>query len=184
MNYENLSLYNQWLDFQKQCLEKLLTDISGKNNDEISFLYFEYYLRVLPSVKYEVFNSNELLKNPLYDKFKNVIDKIISDAKSGISLKPYLSKGIKKITKPDKMLNDWGIVHFHLGDSINSDGFIKRTGELLFAYRDEKLNPNKLYFLDIHHHGEWSKKRTVEILHNNWKNSIEHYKIKGLVDIN
>lgn len=183
MDYENLSLYNQWIDYQKQCLAKLVNDTMNKNKDEIAFLYFEYYLRALPNFRYEVFNSQELLENPLYVKFKNVIHKIANDAENGISLKPYLSKGIQQITKPDKMLNDWGIVHFHLGDRLNSDGFIGRTSELLFAYKDTKRNQEKLYFLDIYIHGNWSKKRTIEILYNNWKSVIEPYKIKGLVDI-
>ena len=32
------------------------------------------------------------------------------------------------------MLSHWGIQHFHLGDVVESDGFVKRTKELLFVH--------------------------------------------------
>lgn len=181
MNYENLSLYNQWLDYQKKSLAKVI-NIDTEDKEKISFLYFEYFLRVLPKFKYNVYLSKELLENPLYTKYKEVINTIKTNAENSISLKPYLSKGIKNIAKSDAMLNDWGVLHFHLGKELKND-FIKRTGDLLFVYRDVKLKPNELYFLDIFNHNSWSKKRTIEILHNNWGNIIKHYKVEVLVDI-
>jgi hypothetical protein len=180
MNYVG-ELYKQWIYYQKKILMQL--NIDNFNNDEVSIFYFEYYFRVLPQIQYEVYISKELINNPLYHDFKSVIETIKQKAINGEDLKPYLSKGIKNLKKSDGMINDWGVYHFHLGDELLSNGFIKRTGELLFIYRDFKLNPNKLYFLDICHHGDWSKRKTIEIVHNNWQEAIDFYKIKNMIDI-
>ena len=183
MNYFG-ELYKQWVNYQRKALKQLgIKNIENFSDQEVAIYYFEYYFRVLPPVKYEVYISNELLNNPLYNNFKLVIETIKMKAKSGKDLRPYLSKGIKNLKEPDKMLNDWGVYHFHLGDRLLDDGFVNRRRELLFVYRDFKLNPNKLYFLDIYNHGDWSKKRTIEILHNNWPEAIKTYKIEGLIDI-
>jgi hypothetical protein len=101
VNYENLSLYNQWLDYQKECLEQLV-NIDIQDREKTSLLYFEYFLRVLPKTNYKVYISKELLNNPLYEQFKEVINKIKTNAEDGISLKPYISKGIKNIIPQEK----------------------------------------------------------------------------------
>jgi len=183
MNYIG-ELYKQWIYYQKNILIQLnIQNIDDFNDDEVSIFYFEYYFRVLPQVQYEVYISKELTNNPLYHNFESVIETIKQKAINGEDLKPYLSKGIKNLKKSDGMINDWGIYHFHLGDELLSNDFIKRTGELLFIYRDFKLNPNKLYFLDIYHHGDWSKRKIIEVIHNNWQEAIDFYKIKDMIDI-
>ena len=177
-------LYKQWVNYQKTILKQLnIQDIDNFKDNQVSSFYFEYYFRVLPQMQYEIYLSKELISNPLYENFKSIIETIKQKAINSENLKPYLSKGIKNLKKPDGMFNDWGIYHFHLGDELLSNGFIKRTNELLFFYRDFKLNPNKLYFLDIYNHGNWSKRKTIEIMHNNWQTAIDFYKIKDMVDI-
>ncbi len=175
-------LYNQYIEI----LRKLLNDYDVNTNKikqgNIPVFYNEYKLRTFENIKHEVFVSQELLKNKEYQKFKNVINQIIEKAKTGNNLNVYLSKSIKNnITKPDKMLNDWGIIHLHLGDK-QKNGYVNRTNELLFIYRDNQ-DKTKLYILDIFSHGDWSMKKTIEILRNNWKNVIEKYRIKETTDV-
>ena len=79
------------------------------------------------------------------------------------------------------MLNDWGVMHLHLGDT-QKNGYVNRTKELLFIYRDNQ-DKTKLYILDIFCHGDWSMKKTIEILRNNWKDVIEKYRIKEVIDV-
>jgi hypothetical protein len=38
MSYENLSLYNQWLDYQKKCLTQLVDDVDDLDKEKVSFL--------------------------------------------------------------------------------------------------------------------------------------------------
>ena len=71
------------------------------------------------------------------------------------------------------LLNDWGIYHFHLGDSLEKTGFIKRTGPVLFA----RVTDEYFYMLDILGHGSWSQQRLVEIIHTNWQESVSLFKI-------
>ena len=180
--YENCVLYKQWLEYQKKFLLSKKVDINGLNDEEISFYYFEYCIRVPGRLPYKVNLSRELLSNSKYNEFKEAIENIKHKAQMAEDITPYLSKGILKIKKPDKMLNDWGVLHFHLGNDMKN-GFISRTGELLFVYRDINVNPYELYFLDIFEHGDWSKRKTLEIMHNNWPNAIKHYKLNDVIDI-
>jgi len=178
-----MALYEQWLSYQKQSLNNKGVNLDNISDEDISMYYFEYYFfRTLQKIPYTVYLSDELVENPLYENFKDVIDNICHKAKNADDLIPYLSKGIKRIQRPDKMLNDWGVLHFHLGENIDASGFITRTNELLFIYRDI-YRPNELYFLDIFNHGDWSKKRTIEIIKNNWSDVLEPYQIKSLIDI-
>lgn len=176
------TLYIQWIEYLKKSLMQMNVVIDTIEDGSIPIYYFEYYLRTLQIQKYEVLVSKELIENPLYLNYKSVIDEIIKKAQSEVDLNPHLSKGIKKIATPDAMLNDWGVHHLHLSSELEDDGFVKRTKELLFVYRNVH-SPNKLYFLDIFNHGDWSKQQTIKILHNNWADDIESHKIKNLIDI-
>lgn len=54
-------------------------------------------------------------------------------------MKPYLSTRINDPDYADLMFYDWGVFHFHLGTKPHPkhNGFIKRTGELLFAITEQ-----------------------------------------------
>ncbi|MRI58781.1 MAG: hypothetical protein C6H99_04660 [Epsilonproteobacteria bacterium] len=53
----------------------------------------------------------------------------------------------------------------------------------MFVYRDINVDPFKLYFLDIFEHGDWSRKKTLEIMHNNWKEALTHYRLDSINNI-
>lgn len=178
-----MALYEQWLSYQKQSLINKGVNLHNICDEDISFYFFEYYFRTLQQIPYTVHFSNELIENSLYEQFKDVITDIRDKATNADDLLPYLSKGIKRVQRPDKMLNDWGVLHCHLGNNIDASGFISRTNELLFIYRDVMNRPNELYFLDIFNHGDWSKKRTIEIIKNNWSDILEPHQIKRVLAV-
>jgi hypothetical protein len=101
-----------------------------------------------------------------------LIDKI----RRGGDLTPHLSKDVmvgyttRAKNKPSKdldlLLNDWGIHHLHLSQTIKSDGFVKRGGPLLFAIFTREV----AYLLDVMPHGQWENQRLVEIAARNWPN--------------
>lgn len=72
------------------------------------------------------------------------------------------------------MLNDWGIRHFHLGLKLESDGFVERTGPVLFA----RVAEDKVYFIDVKEHGKGYRnvRTSREIIHRNWPESLAKYK--------
>uniref|UniRef100_UPI004047139D hypothetical protein n=1 Tax=Aliarcobacter sp. TaxID=2321116 RepID=UPI004047139D len=121
--------------------------------------------------KKKVFLSKEILENPLYEKFKYIIEKIQINFESGIfdNIYPRLSNKHKEnIFYNDNMLNILNVEHFHL--HTNST---ERTNELLYV----KYNENIVYFINIFNHNNFLDKEIVEILYHNWNNEIEDLNI-------
>jgi len=77
------------------------------------------------------------------------------------------------------MLNDWGIHHFHLGTSLGRDGFVNRTGPLLYGV----VLPDRVLGLQIFDHANWTNRLLIEILHCNWPKSLERCRIKGMTGV-
>lgn len=172
-------LYMQWCKIIKNILQMKGVD----NLDDIAIgampMYFqEYIFRTFQDeVKHKVYLSKHLQNNPKYSEFKEVIIDIKNKAENGQDLTCYLSRGIiKNLKEPDRLLNDWGVVHLHLSNDIENDGFCKRTNELLFVYRNF-TNPTDLYFLDIFKHGHWSEKIILETICKNWPLLLEPFKV-------
>lgn len=118
--------------------------------------------------KKKVFLSKEILENPLYEKFKNIIEEIQINFENGIfdNIYPRLSNKHKEnIFYNDNMLNILNVEHFHLDE----DSKAKEIDELLFV----KYNENRVYFIDIFNHKNFLDKEIVEILYNNWNDEIE-----------
>ncbi|RZK01619.1 MAG: hypothetical protein EOO46_19765 [Flavobacterium sp.] len=90
----------------------------------------------------------------------------------GENLRPHLSKLMDKIGFQDKMLFDWDIHHFHLGVNLNQNGYVDRTGPLLYA----RVTDDKIYFIKIAEHDNWSDKDLITIIHENWPKSISSFR--------
>lgn len=95
--------------------------------------------------------------------------------RNGEDLLPNMSKTLTKVEFQDKMLYAWHIHHFHLGTTIESDHFVSRTGDVLYAI----IKDDCAYFIKIMPHGHWSDKELLEIVHQNWPKIIEKYKKEG-----
>ena len=100
----------------------------------------------------------------------------ISELQTGADVGPRLSRGLKDRDYDDKMLNDWGIHHMHLGSKLEADGFIERSGPVLFVM----VRPDDVYLLDVRGHGAWTDADLVEIVHTNWPNTIERFRLEGI----
>ena len=116
----------------------------------------------------------------------------INSIKNAESLDPFLSKGI--VDNPnedgnnknkDLMLNNFGIHHFHIGNSYEKDPkngirFTKRNNELLYAL----VKKDAVYFINIYVHDFPYKEHALEVIYDNWEFLLKDYEIKDLVDIN
>jgi hypothetical protein len=100
----------------------------------------------------------------------------ISELQAGTDVRPRLSRGLKERDYDDRMLNDWGIHHMHLGSKLESDGFIERTGPVLFVM----VRPDDVYLLDVRGHGAWTDADLVEIVHLNWPETIKPFRLLGV----
>lgn len=100
-----------------------------------------------------------------------------SELTAGADLTPRLSSKLLKRGFNDKMLNDWGIHHLHLGLSMKPDDrFVTRTGDVLFVlFRDDDA-----YLIDVRKHGAWCDDDLVEIVHTNWPETIRQFRLDGV----
>lgn len=97
----------------------------------------------------------------------------------GEDLRPHLSRGLLNIDYSDGLLNDWGIYHFHLGTTLDVDGFIVRTGALLFA----RITEDDAYLIDVRAHGAWTSLSLLKAVHANWPDTIEQFRLRGAVGL-
>lgn len=96
----------------------------------------------------------------------------------GRDLTPYLSKGVKNLGRPDRMLDHWGIHHLHLGRH-RSDDFVERTEQLLYC----RFDYENVYFICVAGHGDWSSQHMIKILHENWPDSIKQYRLRDVLGV-
>lgn len=92
--------------------------------------------------------------------------------KHGRNIIPHLHKAIVKAQGKDAMLFDWDIHHFHLG-LCKKDGFVTRTGNVLYAIVDKGV----VYCITINQHQHWSDKDLLEIVNANWPHLLDSYRL-------
>ena len=124
--------------------------LSPELSDEaVRMRYFNLQHRLIPQRPRNVHRANSSTCPPnLHAGLTFVEGKIIR----GEALRPHLSCGILDVSYSDSLLNDWGVYHFHLGTTLRDDGFIVRTGPVLFA----RMTENDAYLIDVREHGAWS----------------------------
>lgn len=154
-------------DYEEYCRNKLKSEFTNYEelNQSPMFVYQRYKYRTI-SVKPRHVVESENFKIPI--KYNSVYEKIVSDITSGLPLKHYQSRTLKDINFNDDMLSHWKIQHFHLGDTIDNDGFVNRTGDLLFIY----FTADIAYMIGVYSHGAWSDLSIIEVIHKNWPDEL------------
>ena len=74
------------------------------------------------------------------------------------------------------MLNDWGIHHLHLGEKVELNGFIKRTGPLLYCC----FKKGFVYFIDVLSHDDFTSQKLIKTLHENWPDMLSQFRVNGV----
>lgn len=169
---EHIDLFNDWSNLIKTELDEQLFNTNGLNEDEISILYFSNRKKIIDPKKRTIFKS-DIFNCP--SEHQLGLELIESKLTKGELLRPFQSRQLKKLKTKDGLLFDWGIYHLHLGTEIQSDGFIERTGPLLYLIIDDF----NAYFIDVLNHGEWTNQELLRIIHRNWPQTIESSRIKG-----
>ena len=148
---------------------------------ELWYEFFNLQKKSVPVQKRKVLFSKEFTcPSNLELGMKRLAEKL----EHGQDVSLYLSKDSVAASEFDSLLYDWGIYHFHLGEKIdNRTGRIERTGPLLFA----KIDAQKVYCINVYTHGKgnrpWSKQEMIRILHQNWPETIQRYRIPGEVHL-
>lgn len=149
-------------------------------------LYLNYYFRRIPVKKYNVKVSKEI-ENLVDNDCKSTIANIKNDLEKGKDINARVSRGILKFESNDKMLNRWGLYHLHLGNKMEKDGFIQRTGKLLIIYVNKYKNI--VYFLAVAPgHGKsypdtFIDSEYLKTLVENWKEVREELECENITGI-
>lgn len=176
MKLNSIDLYKDWLEIIKEDLLESGYNIDNHDNDKIAILYYSLQKRMI-SQKPRTINKHENFVCP--SELLNGLSLIEDKIKNGDDLKPHQSKKLKKFDDKDGLLYDWGIYHFHLGTEMDSDGFIKRTGPLLYAM----IKDENAYFIGVFNHGAWTMQEMLKIIHDNWPSAIIQYKLEGVTQL-
>ena len=150
----------------------------GYNTDDVTddrelmTNYFTVRYRLLPIKPRKVFIANKITcPQDLKEGYEAFINKV----SEGGDLNPHMSRTNKVLDKKGKLFYDWGIYHFHLGQNIEDDGYVERTGNVLFAIVDK----DKFYAIAIMPHDNWANKDLLEIILANWPNLLNTYRIEA-----
>lgn len=164
-------------DIWRDELESVGFDTSSIEDKDIPFKYFTVVLRTIEKKPRTIYKAaNFTCPAELQTGLSILEDKITK----GESLFPYQSKSVSNLTSEDCLLYSWSIHHFHLGETIESGGFIKRTGPVLFAY----VTDDSFYMIDIKQHGAWSDKGLLQTLYDNWPSLLQCWKVDGQPVVN
>ncbi|MAQ37891.1 MULTISPECIES: hypothetical protein [Thioclava] len=166
--------------------------VNGLDAHKLLVTYHNWQSRLISEAPRTVHASAALSANSLAAQHALALNAISADISKGNSLTKYLSRGVtisaqlprnqaklQKRRDLDLMLNDWGIHHLHLSKTVEADGFVTRSGPLLFAYFRE----NDAYLLDIAAHGNWTSEQLVKVLIAEFPNSGAFVEMRGVADL-
>jgi hypothetical protein len=177
MEYEiKMDLYRDWISHLRKVLEQAGYTPST-NQEDVSMQYFNLIRRLITVVPRKVLIAKEFKSPPELELGLNYVKEKIERGKD---LRPHLSRKIVDLDYDDDLLNDWDIHHLHLGTIQEIDGFVKRTGPVLFVRFDEQ----NAYLINVMGHGSWTKQEMIRIIHRNWPESIERFRLKVVVGLN
>ena len=99
----------------------------------------------------------------------------------GANVNGFLHRTIRRADGFDGLLWHYGMHHFHLGRETDKDGFVERSGYLLFAI----VTPLDAYFVDVRRHPVrhsigWVSQDLPRIVHSNWPKLIEKSVLNGV----
>lgn len=167
-----IGLIEDMANLMRNELQEIGYKVNIPDNRELMIHYFTTCDRIVKKKPRKVHEAAGIVIPPSrqagYDALKERFEK-------GESVMPHLSKQIKGLKFQDKMLFDWGIHHFHLGDTIEPDGFVKQHDELVYAIVEE----NDVYFIDILDHNHWSNINLLERVLANWPHLLDGFRTGG-----
>ena len=118
-------------------------------------------------------------------RYRTAIEAIRRRFEAGGDLSGFLSRRAADAGFNDGLLSDFGVHHFHLGDSpAPGERHVRRTGDLLFVF----VQPFDAFFLDVREHPNdgdpsdygWSDVDLLNIVDSNWPDALKPYVVNGV----
>lgn len=173
-----VNFHRDWLAYIRNDMKSKGIDPGAiKTDKELVYGFLNLRDRTISAVPRKVLKARTFECPPVHrDELKLIEEKI----RLGLSLNSHLSRSLNNPGYNDGLINDWGIFHLHLGTKSESDGFVNRTKEILFARFDRE----NAYLIAMHPHGKsvappWSLQNMVRAVHENWPESIAIYRFNG-----
>jgi len=116
----------------------------------------------------------------LEDAFLAIKEKI----SLGVDLRPHLSRSLANLDFDDMLLNDWAVYHLHISTNIEDDGFVSRTGPVIFA----RFEREDAYLIAIHQHGKgapnaWTNQSMLKTMRDNWPSVVAPYVMRNVLGL-
>lgn len=172
----NCNFYEQYITQVRNDLEAIGYDHSNLSNKDCLVTWFDWKIRIVnPGIrtikKSDTFNCLTHLELGL--------SKLEKAFKTNEAIWPWQSKRIEDVQYLDGLFADWGILHFHLGTDLKTDGYIDRTGRLLYAI----VTQNTVYEIGIYSHNDWYEYDILNIVERNWPDLLGPYILKDVIDV-
>ncbi len=168
------------------------SELRQKPIEDLAIIYGNWCSRHIQTRPRTVHKSAALRLNPQAVTFERVLVAITEKVKTGVDITPHLSRRIRHgyvapdTNKPkalnrrkdlDLLLNDWGMHHLHLSTMLEADGFVSRTGPLLFVI----FRHSDAYLVDIAEHGDWTNDQMIDVVIKEWPTIGAVAELKGVL---
>lgn len=158
-------------------------ELGAMSASELLIIYFNWLNRHIAPRRRRVHQSKEFKvgSNRLEQDLQAALRKILKDIRHGKNLTRYLSKrvttayvprserkpGLRKRPDLDLLLNAWGVHHLHVSKELGPDGFVVRSGPLLFV----AFTATDAYVIDVMTHQDFHRRRILEVMVRTWPNA-------------
>lgn len=168
-------------------------ELAAMSLSSLMLTYGNWRARFISPQPRVVHISAELAASPAFHQHQAAISSIIEKLESGHDIAAHLSKGVSVAYQPlaeraaalhrrrdlDQLISDWGMHHLHLSTVVSGDGFVERTGDLLFV----AIKPDDAYLLNVLPHGSWAEVGLVEIVVRNWPDAGIVHRLEGVLGL-
>ncbi|GAB3535291.1 hypothetical protein GCM10027403_12570 [Arthrobacter tecti] len=167
-------------------------ELAAMGMADLLIVYLNWRGRFVEAVPRRVHVAPELVASAGYANHKGVVDELASRIVAGNDLTPQLSRGVAVVRTPkevrnrratrrdlDRLLAEWDVHHLHLSLELESGGFARRTGHLLFAV----FQPVDAYLIGVFPHGAWTKRALAETCVRNWPSAGIFQPAQGLAKL-
>lgn len=163
--------------------KKAADELGAMSASELLIIYFNWLNRHIAPRPRRVHLSREFkaTSNRLELDRQAALRKILKDIRHGKNLTRYLSKRVMKAYVPsserkpelgkrpdlDLLLNAWGVHHLHVSKQLGPDGFVVRSGPLLFV----AFTATDAYVIDMMRHEDFHRRHILEVMVRTWPNA-------------